>query len=228
MMRACDQCGAELVKKPGPGRRPRRCAKCTPKRDRSKQQHKTPAPICRQCGNPFRKPWGGRNTFCSWACACAGRKGAKRPGRRKAWPSSRVHYLTCPCGALFASRRSNQVRCSDECRKAVASDKQKARYSAQPAQLRTCRQCGAEFTRAYGDKRRVTCSDLCAVKSKRIAKRASNRGRENHRRRARLLGLPYEPIRRQRVFERDGWKCGICRKKINPGLQYPHPKSASP
>jgi 5-methylcytosine-specific restriction endonuclease McrA len=29
------------------------------------------------------------------------------------------------------------------------------------------------------------------------------------------------------VFERDGWICGICGKKVNPRLKYPDPRSAS-
>ncbi|MCV7004617.1 HNH endonuclease [Mycobacterium gordonae] len=36
----------------------------------------------------------------------------------------------------------------------------------------------------------------------------------------------HEPIKRATVFERDGWKCGICRKKIDKRLQHPHPMSA--
>ena len=31
-----------------------------------------------------------------------------------------------------------------------------------------------------------------------------------HKRRARQHGVAYEPINRLRVFERDGWICGLC------------------
>jgi hypothetical protein len=220
-MRICDRCGAELVKKPGPGRWPRRCATCTPKRDRSNPKHKTPAPICRHCGNPFRKAWGGRNTFCSWACACAARKGAKRPGRmRKQWPASKVFFHTCPCGVLFASRRPNQVRCSDECRKAVARAQSDAaaRQRHRPRR-RECRVCGSAFTPTYGDKKRSFCSDICA--------RTHARRTRKHRHRAREAGVAYEYINPRKVFVRDGWKCGICRGKIDPRLRSPNPRSAS-
>lgn len=28
---------------------------------------------------------------------------------------------------------------------------------------------------------------------------------------------------RAEIFERDGWKCGICRQKVAPNLRYPDP-----
>ncbi|CAN5497261.1 hypothetical protein BH24ACT5_BH24ACT5_21300 [soil metagenome] len=46
-------------------------------------------------------------------------------------------------------------------------------------------------------------------------------------RRARLLGLPSEPIRKIDIFERDGWRCHLCHKRIDPRSRYPHPLSAS-
>lgn len=36
-----------------------------------------------------------------------------------------------------------------------------------------------------------------------------------------------ELINRTKVFNRDGWNCGICRKPINRRLKPPHPMSAS-
>jgi len=29
------------------------------------------------------------------------------------------------------------------------------------------------------------------------------------------------------IFERDGWRCGLCGHKVNPQVKYPHPRSAS-
>ena len=45
--------------------------------------------------------------------------------------------------------------------------------------------------------------------------------------RGRLAGADYEPVNRVKVFERDNWRCGICRRKINPKLVHPHPRSAT-
>jgi len=35
------------------------------------------------------------------------------------------------------------------------------------------------------------------------------------------------PVSRRAIFERDGWRCQICRRKIDPSLAFPHPRSAS-
>lgn len=29
------------------------------------------------------------------------------------------------------------------------------------------------------------------------------------------------------IYDRDGWRCGLCRRKVNSGLKYPHPRCAS-
>lgn len=29
------------------------------------------------------------------------------------------------------------------------------------------------------------------------------------------------------IYARDGWRCGLCRRKVDVGLTYPHPRSAS-
>jgi 5-methylcytosine-specific restriction endonuclease McrA len=36
-----------------------------------------------------------------------------------------------------------------------------------------------------------------------------------------------EKFRVRDIYERDGWKCGICHKKVNKKLSYPNPMSAS-
>lgn len=48
-----------------------------------------------------------------------------------------------------------------------------------------------------------------------------------HRRRARMAGVAFEPIDRLAIFDRDGWACGICHDHIHRVLVYPHPMSAA-
>lgn len=36
-----------------------------------------------------------------------------------------------------------------------------------------------------------------------------------------------EPYRDVDIFERDSWRCGLCRKRIGKSYAYPHPRSAS-
>jgi 5-methylcytosine-specific restriction endonuclease McrA len=48
------------------------------------------------------------------------------------------------------------------------------------------------------------------------------------RRRARKSNAPtVEKFTRTEVFERDAWRCGICRRKVDSKLAYPHPLSPS-
>lgn len=58
-------------------------------------------------------------------------------------------------------------------------------------------------------------------------KNPNRRAQNNHRKRARMYGVKYEPVKRSAVFERDQWKCGICRKHVDRKLTFPHPMSAS-
>jgi 5-methylcytosine-specific restriction endonuclease McrA len=80
------------------------------------------------------------------------------------------------------------------------------------------------------------CERYAAARSKRCClcgHRAQQRRREllndkaNHRKRARRNGGKHEAVYAQRVFERDRWRCGVCRKKIDPKLKNPHPMSVS-
>lgn len=48
-----------------------------------------------------------------------------------------------------------------------------------------------------------------------------------HRRRARRHGVQYRYINPRSIYERDGWRCGLCGGRVNPRLRYPHPRSAS-
>lgn len=47
------------------------------------------------------------------------------------------------------------------------------------------------------------------------------------KRRAVKAGADADDINVAEIFERDGWTCGICGKKVNPRLKRPHPRSAS-
>jgi hypothetical protein len=89
---------------------------------------------------------------------------------------------------------------------------------------RPCVVCGEQFIpRTFRDK---ACSRRCSYRA-----RPSDRTRlallGSHRRRARFYGVSYEPIKPAEIYERDRWRCGICHKRVDKRLKYPHPKSAS-
>jgi hypothetical protein len=68
---------------------------------------------------------------------------------------------------------------------------------------------------------RLYC-EACALRRRRD--RAKN---QEHSRRAALTGSGSERINSLEIYERDGWKCGLCHRKVNPKLTWPHRMSPS-
>jgi len=102
---------------------------------------------------------------------------------------------------------------------------------AQPPQAltaeRACATCGVPFA-LQGPNSRY-CSAACGARAERQRRDADNRVRKGRDdlRRARLLGAVREPIDRRAVFDRDGWRCGLCGGSIDQAAQHPDPLSAS-
>jgi len=94
--------------------------------------------------------------------------------------------------------------CSRQCKLA-----RKRRSNRRDRSPRRCAHCHSVFALAPGSKRRWFCSDECGRRSRKRRYRTEATDK-NHRRRARRRNLPYEPISRVRLFERDGWSCQIC------------------
>jgi hypothetical protein len=67
-----------------------------------------------------------------------------------------------------------------------------------------------------------------ALRKKRERLLASGLPDDNsHRTRARRHGGQYQPIDRQAVFDRDEWRCGICKQPVDKALEWPDPMSVS-
>lgn len=88
-----------------------------------------------------------------------------------------------------------------------------------------CIDCGVPFPTGQRWTRR--CSHCREVRRTYVARKARRNKGGTHRARARRFGVKYEPVKLLRVFERDRWRCGICGKKVNRRLRYPHPRAAS-
>lgn len=67
---------------------------------------------------------------------------------------------------------------------------------------RSCRECSAVFTPAYGDKRKAFCSDTCGRRSVKRIRRSAER--------ARLRRVKVENVNPITVFDRDRWRCMLC------------------
>ncbi len=105
-----------------------------------------------------------------------------------------------------------------------------------PAGQATCQPCRRATTTAKlkAEPRQWNCA-ICGVSvtGARAGKYCKQHGRghwdndKGHRRRARKYGVHYEYINPRTIFVRDRWMCGLCGKRVDRALTYPHRMSAS-
>lgn len=122
---SCVECGAALVKKPGPGRWPKRCATCRP--DVVRKSQPPLLLVCDHCQETFTVPVGPgprRRRFCSATCRQASWKSneayqadqREKTRIRSAARYQPITYRRRPCdkcGALFEPTRSDAMYCKD-------------------------------------------------------------------------------------------------------------------
>lgn len=134
------------------------------------------------------------------------------------------------CGGTFESRRGAKL-CSDACRKAYSKEQKRRlyheRYSAaarNPSIKKECRWCGNQFEVKRYASRRLYCSERCAERARKAAEKAKERiDRYRRRRHERFQHQIVERFSYRDIARRDGWKCHLCGKPINPRLKWPHP-----
>lgn len=148
------------------------------------------------------------------------------------------------CGRDAEVRKRKARFCSQECAKAAQAAKYRDRRlpvlhpdpdpltwlpakhpARRPAKRREdwwqllvygpCQHCGEPFmaVAATYETRSVYCSDRC----QRAAARALRRARER--------GAFVERVVRRKIFERDGWRCQICRRLVFRSKVVPHPRA---
>lgn len=161
-----------------------------------------------------------------------GRGGARAGSGRKRTKSRReIKCERADCGVVFTTLNEKQRCCSTKCSatviQPVASLKRRTRMP------RPCRLCSQPFTPKYPAK--IFCSQKCATSYQRqqawlrapetTAALRARRRRSSEKRRA--LGERHEKGRTQRICERDGWICQICREPIDPSFIPWRSRSAS-
>lgn len=83
-----------------------------------------------------------------------------------------------------------------------------------PKVIKTCKLCGKQFESYSG--KNVYCSNDCCKRANRANARRNGERTGNHRHRAHMYGVAYEPgITLRKVYERDGGVCYICGCKTN-------------
>ena len=125
--------------------------------------------------------------------------------------SCNVYFIRCvECGNLYTTPRL-KMYCSDEC----------SRQSQMVNPInRECTICGNEYELNRGTNYDSACSNKC------LKKKIQNTRRETKRRRkARLKNVIVVLFKDTEIFIRDGYKCHLCGRKLNPTNQVPHPRA---
>lgn len=177
------------------------------------QAHKWWKPTnCTTCGRRHysaNRSTAGRAVYCSDDC-----KPVREPREPKP-PTTTLQWKQCRCGKWMCNPRRKW--CTSEC----------WRSHTYPIRKGTCDDCGNVV-----DNNQATYCQLCRNRRKKASEAAYRRKRRqrygrSHRARARQHGVEYERIDRTVVYQRDGWRCGICQRKVDRRLKSPHPMSAS-
>lgn len=139
--------------------------------------------------------------YCSCECHGADRTAKAGLGNARARiVGALVRRRDCEhCSRAFLQRHPSQTMCSVDCRQRAAK----------PIKPRSCHECSQEFVSEYGDKRRRFCSTKCARRTFKRIRRTLTRARRS--------GVGNEKVDPIRVFERDNWRCQLCRSKTLKG-----------
>lgn len=111
---------------------------------------------------------------------------------------------------------------------------EKSREYERPKRSALCVICGEVFHTP--NSRTITCGKVCGARK--VAQSLKDRGRIwptvadreryfSYRRRAVIKSAVAEIFPASEIFERGGWRCQICRKKVSRSSKWPHPKSPS-
>lgn len=185
-------------------------------RSKTTRANGIPTP-CFVCGRVFNAHPQRASECCSWKCArvlC---------GRRK----SIQHTGTClRCGEATRPRqrgRSNGmcVACHD---KDVAELKFERMRKQVDSLFGVCGDCGNRFRYARNKSRSRCCE--CRLKHIQEVKRALRKEAKT-RRRARKKGATIERFTASELFNRDGWKCQLCGRRVRKFKVMNHPREAT-
>lgn len=233
----CRECGTAIAVKPR-GRKPTRCADCrlaarrASIRDycRRKRAGVKPATTytCADCGCEQPRP--ARQGPTPERCLdCWTRRERQRGDRRRheKFEPLRVRFrqvgrwnacVSCGAPVRCARQKGPGRRWCATC--GSARRRELDRATRPRSRQYVCAACGREGLSTNRGNARQYCPDCAMLR------------RRNHQaaRRVRKLQSDHAPIEaftRLEIFKRDRWRCGICKRRINPSLRHPHPMSAS-
>jgi predicted nucleic acid-binding Zn ribbon protein len=124
------------------------------------------------------------------------------------------------CKQIFRAPQRNSRFCSRKCKdRAKQAVDAKKRLETKARHPRSCMLCGAPIPRTSRSDKKY-CSETCGYAAR------INLGRMDRRLRV-TDDTKIRFFRRSDIYKRDGWKCQICLKPIQPSLRFPDPNCAS-
>lgn len=189
-------CGTEIIKRFKSGKAHKHCsincAGTASKRARGVMpKHRIAACKCGHCGESFKPKRYDRTAYCSRECAFAGKAAA---------PSCALWAGYCAgCGNAFVSRRM-RAYCNEACHKPTE-------YISTAPESKACKTCGCNFKPPIAKTRQ---EDFCGAECRKAAKSGQRRIAKGVRR-ARKRACHVEAVDPFKVFNRDGWRCQMCK-----------------
>lgn len=208
----CQRCGEPFAPRAA-GRPQIFCSKTCRDRTHRANHIKKYAPIrasaCAECGARIVHADRGRpRRFCSDECKTRTGNRALRRRRLPIRDPDPAPRACAHCGTAFIPRRKDQIYCKAPGSWCVQAAYQARRKAGEPLrqveQTKRCQECGNEFTAHKSNAR--WCSSQC---------RRRFTGREESRRRG-PVRPDHVPYTDREIFDRDGWRCHLCGKKIDP------------
>ena len=184
--------------------------------DRTSAGHARVGRTCEICGITYRGTYSGQRT-CGRACGIALRQQeGSFHSEGGQGPTCPVVYGECSiCGAVFIKRYTRKT-CSATCAEMQHREYEREYNATQRSRSteRFC-PCGALLPARH----RHRC-DACLLATKKRRKQS-----ERRRIRAHHAGVSREYYTLVEIAERDGHRCGLCRRKVNMAQVVPHPRA---
>jgi hypothetical protein len=199
----CEWCGIEFIAN---AKHQRFCCKKHARAHQHAHEADGVTHICKRCKKEFKpKRIGNQNAYyCSRDCF--------NESRRKKRIKRLVTVLRRIRDCRVCGKRSLKVTCSRECELRDGRNSFNAslrKYHPICNADKECIDCGEKISIKFitSHSNQIRCND-CKKKRSRIK---HNNG--SHERRAKRAGVAYQYVIKEKVFERDNWRCHICKRK---------------
>lgn len=202
--------------------------------------------ICEVCSAPiqFVRGRGRPKMYCGVNCRAIGgrrkRKAAGRPYRRR-----KFERMCVVCGASWMASTADASICSNACKNVLRYplDERKRRQERKQAQSAARKKLAAAARGTAGStiwvaggcvicRSTIVCRQepqrakiVCSVECRKIRNAEAARRHKAIRKAVKRGATRTEKVYRKRVFERDGYRCHLCRRLTDRTKAVPHPRA---